>query len=533
MVLDGKDWIPISNRIHLINFHRDETKLSASETIYIMKKTRRKRRKSHKKKIFLIVLLVIIIGGVAGLAVVNSKKEKPVRVTAEKTERRDITSIVSATGKIYPEVEVKISSEVPGEIIELPVEEGQKVKKGDLLTRVKPDTFEAQLKQREAAINAAKARSLQNKAELLQAELDLKRIDKLHEKGFTTLDELEKAKTRVEVYQAAFDSSLYTIKQQEMYLDEAREMLDKTVTYAPMDGTISRLSSELNERVVGTGTYQGTEIMRIADLENMEVRIEVSENEIVNVKIGDKVTITIDALPEEEFIGHVSEIASSAVTTGARSQEEVTTFEVKIKITALNPAIRPGMTATADIETKTVENVVSVPIQAVTVREKKVVYKALDIREEEDDEKEPEEKSDLMAEIDAEIEESASADKDTSALLETESDDSSEIATNSNEVDEVTDKKVKKKKSRKKTNQKNGRSKENLQRLVFVIDNQKAKMRMVETGISDNTYIEIKKGLAEGEEIITGSYSAIVRELDHDRLIKVLKKEDDDEDDKS
>jgi HlyD family secretion protein len=430
------------------------------------------RRKSKKKLIVFSILCVLVAALVASVAM--RKKVEIVEVTVEKAEKRTVTSIVSATGRIFPEVEVKISSEVAGEIIELPVVEGQLVAKGDLLVRVDPDRYETQVNQRRVSINTAKSRSLEAKATRLQAVQDLGRVEELFAKGFASEKELEDAKTLVEIRKTQEESSLLEIERADSLLEESLEVLSKTVTFAPMDGTISKLDSELGERVVGTGQFAGTEIMRVADLTNIEVRIEVSETDIVHVKIKDKATVEVDAIADKKFDGYVTEISSSAANV-RQNNDQLTTFEVRIKLLHPSPKLRPGMTATADIETETKEDAISVPMQSVTVRKKEDVKKALDpeAAEEGDDKTEKE-----------------VAQKGPSGVEGDRDDDEKD-------------------------------SKEDLQRIIFVVKDGKSFMREVKTGIADNSYIVIEEGIDVGEEVVSGSYRAITRQLKHDMAVTV------------
>jgi HlyD family secretion protein len=425
------------------------------------------KKSSRKKWIFIAVfILIAVVVSVAGLKGGDDRME----VTIKEVKRGDITSIVTATGKIQPEIEVVISSEVPGEIVELPVKDGDAVAKGDLLVRVNPDTLEAQVKQQEASLASTQAGSAQRRAEMLQAELDLNRIEDLFNKEFATQDELEQARTRLEVSKAAHESSLFQIKRQEMQLKEANDQLAKASIYSPITGTVVSLTSEMGDRVVGTGQFAGTEIMRVANLKNMEVQVDVSEADIVNVAIGNKATIEVDALPKDELDGIVTEIANSAQSTGQRSQEQLTTFAVRIKLTDPSERLRPGMTATADIETDTVEDVVKVPLGSVVVRPKRE--------------------------------------------LEKDQEDAEEVS----ETDES-------------TNGENGdeEKKDDRVRVVFLAKDGKAVLTKVETGIADRDFIEIKSGVAEGDRIITGSYRALTRDLKNDSEIrkKEIKKKKD------
>lgn len=442
-----------------------------------------RRRRSKTKIAAFFVLMAAIAGSI--VVAINWRKEDLIEVTVEEAERRSITSIVSATGRIFPEIEVKISSEVAGEIIELPVVEGQRVEKGDLLVKVDPDRYETQLRQRKVSINTAEARSLEAKAQRLQAQQDLGRVEELFTKGFASEKELEDARTLLEIRKVQEDSALLEIERAKSSWEEAVEVLSKTVTFAPMNGTITKLDSELGERVVGTGQFAGTEILRVADLSNMEVRIEVSETDIVHVKVNDTATVEVDAMPDEEFAGRVTEISSSAANV-RQNNDQLTTFEVRIRLDKPSPKLRPGMTATADIETETVHDAISVPIQSVTVRKTEDVRKALETDVDRDDEKNR----------DAEGKRSLSKNKRMA-------DD--------------------------RTREEKRETREDLQRIVFVLKDGKSLMREVKTGIADNTFIEIEEGVVVGEKVVSGSYRAITRQLNHDMEVKTKGSEKDED----
>ncbi len=424
-------------------------------------------KKKSKKKNLIILIGFIAIAAVL-VAVGMQSGEKGTEVTTEKVKRGDITSLVTATGKVQPEIEVVISSEVPGEIIELAIKDGDFIEKGDLLVRVNPDTLDAQVKQQEAGLAATRASSAQRRAELLQAELDLRRVSDLHTKGFVTEDQLDQSKTRVEVTKAALEAAMFQIERQDMQLREASDKLAKASIYSPITGTVTRLNSEIGDRVVGTGQFAGTEILRVANLNNMEVRVQVSEADIVNVEIGYIAKIEVDAFSKDEFSGKVTEIANSARTSNERSQEQLTTFEVRIRLDESEQVLRPGMTATADIETDTVTDVIKVPIGSVVVRPKREVEGETDGDSEEDE----------------------------------ENDDS----TDDSETDEDEE--------------------DNRVRVVFIAEGEKAQLVQVETGIADMDDIEIISGIEEGAEIITGSYRALTRELKNDSDIYLRKEED-------
>ena len=424
-----------------------------------------------------IVGAVLLTLGLAGAAKYSNKgKQQGTPVTFEKAVIKTITQLVNATGKIQPELEVKISPEVAGEIVELPLREGAVVKKKDLLVRIKPDNYRYQVEQQEANLTAVKASAVQSKAQLLKSQDDFKRSEDLFATNLISDSDHATARTNLEVAQANYDNALAQIRRTEGLLNQSRDLLSKTAIYAPIDGSISSLSSEIGERVVGTGTYTGTEIMRVADLTNMEVRVNVNENDVVNVKVGDTARISIDAYPGRKFTGSVKEIASAAKTQGANTQEEVTNFQVKIRVADKDVNLRPGMSANVDIETKTVENVIAVPIQSVTVRSR-------------DGKKTLEQ---LTAERDRKAKESQG--------------DGAAAAVNE-----------KQQRERERTDR------EALQRVVFVRNGETVKMVPVETGIGDTAQMEIKAGVKEGDEIVSGPFGTITRTLSDGAKIRVEK----------
>jgi HlyD family secretion protein len=425
-------------------------------------------------KFYLLGSLLIVLGVGGALYVKRRTSAKATVVTIERALVKTITQIVSATGKIQPEVEVKISPEVSGEIVELPFKEGSVVKKGDLLLRIKPDTYQAQVEQQEAGLLAARASAEQSKAQLSKAREDLERSVTLSARNLIAESEATKTRTDVEVAQASYDSALAQIRRAEGQLKQSRDQLEKTTLYAPIDGTISLLTSERGERVVATGQFAGTEVMRVADLERMEVRVNVNENDVVNVKVGDRARISIDAYPDRKFTGLVKEIASSAKTTGAGSQEEVTNFQVKIRISEPGADLRPGMSANADIETKTVEDVVAVPIQSVTVRSREGARTIEQLAE----------------------------DRDRKAR----ENQGEGAATAINE---------------KQQGERERADREGLQRVVFTRSGDTVKQVPVVTGIGDTSHIEIKSGLKAGDEVVTGSFSVITRTLKDGSAIRV------------
>jgi len=328
-------------------------------------------------KILVPVAIVLIIFAIIGKKAGWFGKAVTVKVAVEKTELRSITETITANGKIQPEKEVKISPDVPGEIVELTVKEGDHVEKGQLLCRIKPDTYISQRDRSLAAISSAKARLAQSEAQFLQADLSFKRSKQLFDEQTISKSEYEQAEASYQVAKSEVDAARYSVISTEASLKEANENLTKTSIYSPMTGNVSMLLIELGERVVGTSMMTGTEMMRVADLSRMEAQVQVNENDIVRVKVGDTAIIEVDAFIDQKFKGTVTEIANSAKTTGV-SADQVTNFDVKIlvlpksyeKLTLdgnANP-LRPGMSATVDIQTVTRKGILTVPIQSVTTR---------------------------------------------------------------------------------------------------------------------------------------------------------------------
>jgi len=425
---------------------------------------------NKKLKYFLIagVLLIIIIsvGQAKGWF---GKKEYGKEVITEKVKRLDIMETVTGSGKIQPEKEVKISSDVSGEIIALPVKEGQQVKKGDLLVKINPDLYQSGLERARAALQNAKASLEQAKARLISAKDEYQRSKQLFDKGIISQADFQKAETNYKVAVATLNSAKFSVQSAAANLKEAQDNFKRTTIYAPISGTISALNVETGERVVGTKQMTGTEIMRIANLNNMEAVVDINENDIVKIKVGDSAHINVDAYLDENFKGVITEIANSA-DNKIQSGDEITNFKVKIRVLedsykhllkdkpeGYSP-FRPGMTASVDIITNKKSNVLAVPIGAVTVR------------------------------------------SDTSSVKKT--------------------KKFDKKKNFAKKPKNNDKKFE----VVFVFDNGKAKIKVVETGIQDDTNIEIKEGLKEGEEIITGPYNLVSKRLRNGDAVRKEKK---------
>ncbi|MGB8340055.1 MAG: efflux RND transporter periplasmic adaptor subunit [Chthoniobacterales bacterium] len=427
--------------------------------------TVRRKRKSRRKRYLGLgvggLILLLIIG-----SVISAKREQPVPITTEKAARRTIVETVSATGKIQPETEVKISPEVAGEIIELPVEDGKEVKKGDMLVKIRPDSYKALLEQQQAAISTAKAVSDQQKAAVEKAEVDLKQAKDLFEKKLISQTEMTTAQTTYDAAKAMYQSGLHGIEGAQASSSQARDQLSKTTIYSPLDGVVTVLNSKLGERVVATNQFAGTEVMRVADLTHMQAVVDVNENDVVHVKPGDSAVVSIDAYGDRQFKGAVEQIANTGKTTGTGTQEEVTNFEVKIRLDNHEMRLRPGLSCTAEIQTAMVKDVVSVPIQSVTIRTGDTNLSPEEI-EQKKQLKEAKEKADNNADV------------------------QNERLAKQAEKEE----------------------REKLKKVVFLKDGNKAKMVEVTTGIADDADIEIKNGVKPGDEVISGSYSAISRKL--------------------
>ncbi len=433
-------------------------------------------KKKSRRKLWLILAVLVVVGAAVAAVVANKNKDKSTVVTTDKAVIKTITQTVNATGKVQPETEVKIAPEVAGEIIEMPFREGAKIKKGDLLVSIRADNYRFQVEQQEAGLLSAKASSLSNKVNLQKAEEDYKRDQDLYQKQLISDAAFTTSKTAYESAKAGYESALANIARTEGLLNQMRDQLAKAVIVSPIDGTVTARMSEVGERVAGTGQYGGAEIMRIANLANMEVRVNVNENDVINVKIGDKARISVDAYPNRRFNGQVWEIASSARTLGQNTQEEVTNFVVRIRILDNDATLRPGMSANADIETKSVTDVVAVPIQAVTVRSK----------------------------------EGAKTIDDLTKARETKAKETqgegAQAAVNEKQQREAL-----------------RADREALQRVVFLRDGDKVKMVNVETGIADTTHMEIKSGLKKDDEIVTGPFSVVTRVLKDGEKIRIEK----------
>jgi len=408
---------------------------------------------------------VLLAIGAVGVFLGAKRRDNAIAVQFDKVVRRDITELVVANGRIQPVLQVVINPEVSGEIIDLPVKEGQDVKKGDILVRIKPDNYIAQRNSAEANYKSALAGQALAKANLEKAELEHARIKQLYENQLVSESQYLEAKTTLDVGKANFDNSKHQCEQAKATLARAEDDLAKTTIVAPIAGTVTKLRSQQGERVVGTAMMAGTEIMTIADLDRMEARVDIGEIDVVLIKLGQKARLEVEAFRDRKFNGVVTEIANAAKgpasngqgSSGSSQQQEATKFEVKILISEKEP-FRPGMSVTSEIETRSRTNVLAVPIMAVTTRMPKDAEK--------EEKKEEEEKNALPLK-----------------------EGKKESAPKANEV-------------------------------VFLVNGEAAKLATVKTGISDDSHIEITEGLTEGQEIVAGGYAAVSRQLEDGKKIK-------------
>jgi len=409
----------------------------------------------------IVLLLVLTKTGVFG----NKNVGKEVEVAT--VDQITVVETVSATGKIQPEIEVKISSEVSGEIIALPIKEGQVVKKGDLLVKINPDLYTSGLNRSVASLSGSKAGLSQADAQFKEAKANYDRNKTLFDKGIISKSDWDKAVSTYAVAQATKQSAYYNVQSAAATVNEAQDNLGRTTIYAPADGTISSLGVELGERVLGTQQMTGTELLRVANLNNMEVEVDVNENDIVKISVGDSARVEVDAYLKKEFKGTVTSISNSA--SADLTADQVTNFKVKVRILKESYAdltegklesyspFRPGMTATVDIITKRKENVVAVPISAVVVK------------------------------------------SDTSATVKPVV-----AATDGQAPSPKADKKFE---------------------CVFVKEGDKAKIRVIKTGIQDDSNIEISSGLKKGDVVIIGPYATVTKDLNSGDMVFVKPEE--------
>ncbi len=347
---------------------KNKSDANPGSTVGLNLKLSQKKRKKRLRTLLIVLGSFVVI--VVLIAILAGGKKDAIMVQTEKVGRHTVTEEVQATGKIQPQVMVKVSPEVPGEIIELPFKEGDRVKKGDLIAKIKPLVFQEQFDAAQASYNSAKAAVEQQRATLIQAEANLKRGKKLNEEHLMSDQDYDAAKAAYASAVAAVNAADFTAKAAEGSMKQLQESLNWTSVLSPMDGVITSLLSQLGETVVGTASFAGTEIMDISDLSIMNAMVDVDENDVVNVKIGDSVKISIDAFPDRTFTGKVIEIANSAKLSGTGTQDQSTNFTVKVRLDDFGAQdLRPGMSCTARIQTETKPDVLAVPLMAVTRRE--------------------------------------------------------------------------------------------------------------------------------------------------------------------
>jgi HlyD family secretion protein len=419
-----------------------------------------------KKTIYiLLAVAIVLIGTLVGLskAGIIGNKDEGKEVEIATVNPTTIIETVSATGKIQPEIEVKISSEVSGEIISLNVKEGQVVKKGDLLVKINPDLYTSGYNRSVSNLSGSKASLSQADASFKEAKASYDRNKTLFDKGIISKSDWDKAIASFEVAKASKQSAYFSVQSASATVNEAKDNLGRTTIYAPADGTISVLNVELGERVLGTQQMAGTEILRVANLNNMEVEVDVNENDIVKIKVGDEANVEVDAYLKKQFKGTVTSISNSASST--LTADQVTNFKVKVrilkesymdllegKLDTYSP-FRPGMTATVDIITKTKTAVLSVPISSVVVKSDTAAVKEIKVADPADQKSVP--KSDKKFEC------------------------------------------------------------------VFVKVGDKAKIRVIKTGIQDDANIEVLTGLKKGDVVITGPYTTVSKELNSGDKVKI------------
>ncbi len=423
--------------------------------------------KAKSKKGIIIFSVIVIAAIAAGVIASLHKKEPPVSVETEKAVRRNLTEKVLANGKIEPVLQVKISPEVSGEIIELAVKEGQQVKKGDFLLKIKPDDYLAQSNSAAASFHLSEANKETSAANLEKARLEFERSSGLFKAKLISDSDYLTAKTTYDVAKTTLAGAAESVAMAKAALDTATADLKKTTIYAPLDGTVTKLNSQLGERVVGTAMMAGTEIMTIADLNAMEARVDVGEVDVVLIKICQKAHLEVDSFKDRKFDGVVTDVANSAnnndtsttASSSSSSTTDATKFQVKIRVTDKEHFL-PGMSVTAEVETRTRTNVISVPIQSVTTR-------------------------------------LPSTNGVTNIVSATPASPTNVVAggdTNS-------------------AASKPGDAPKPIE-IVFVMDGDHVKSVPVKRGISDDNYTEITDGLKEGDVVVSGGYKAINRDLE-------------------
>ncbi len=445
--------------------------------------------KSKNRKKIIVFSLIFVVVAALGVAALLKKKQAVITVQTEKVVRRNIVELVVANGRIQPVLQVKISPEVSGEIIELPVKEGQQVRKGDLLLKIKPDLYIASRNSSEASYLGSLAGKTTEEANLQKAELEFKRNLELFAKKLISDSAYLEVKTAYDIAAAQLENAVHQVAVAKAALQRSEEDLSKTTIYSPLTGTVSRLNSQLGERVVGTAMMAGTEVMTVADLNEMEARVDIGEIDVVLIALGQNARLEVDAYRDRKFNGIVTEIANSSKDAGmpgasggnsggGAQQQEATKFEVKIRIKE-KEVFRPGMSVGAEIETRSRTNVLSAPIASVTTR----------------------------------LPKTPAADKTSGAQIDAKRTNNKPGATNS--VSSAATNTAK-------PDKKPGEAPKPIE-VVFVVEGDHVKMTPVKRGISDDSFVEIAEGLNEGQAVVSGGYKAISRELEDDKKIKIGK----------
>ncbi len=408
--------------------------------------------KRIKRPVVWIGLAVVLVGGIAAFMFLRGRGGKELEVQTTAVSRQKIVQKVNGTGRIQPRVQVKISADLSARITKLAVQEGQWVEKGALLVELERDRFLAAVESAEASVRSAEANAVLVGQTMEQAQRDYARSKELLDRGLESQSAFDTRKTAHQVEVPRHRSALEQVAQARAALKQARDDLSKTRIYAPMSGTVSELNKEAGEMALGS-QFQADVILIIADLREMEAQVDVDENDIVDIKVGQAAEIQVDALPGQTLLGTVREIGSSATASGAGTAEQKTEFEIKIGITEPLATLRPGMTATADILTKTAENALSVPLQSVALRTVEQLLTKGEKR------------------------------KDAEARFKADRDGFVEV--------------------------------------VFRLEQAKAVARPVTTGIQSEEWIEILSGLAEGDQVVSGSYRAISKDLENGATVRV------------
>ncbi|HRJ86129.1 MAG TPA: efflux RND transporter periplasmic adaptor subunit [Ignavibacteria bacterium] len=414
-----------------------------------------KKKKSKKLLLFSIIGVVIILIIVAVVA--SGNKDKLVTVQTEKVIKRNVTQVVSGTGTINPETKVDISAEISGEIVQLPYKEGDTVKKGDLLVKIKAETYGARINQQQAGVQYSRTQVEVAENNLKKAQLELQRTEQLFQSGLVSQSDLDNARIAYDVAVSNVKSSNANVRQNQALLQQSSQDLSKATIRSNMDGIVTAMNNELGEKVVGTQQMAGTVIMTVSDLSVMDAEIEISETDITSVKLGDTAEVEVDAFPERIIKGYVYEISNSAKSKGTGTQEQVINFIVKIRIIDQDVQLKPGMSCNADIKVNSKSDVITIPIQSVTARE---------------DEK----------------------------------------------MDENSDEEVKRKSNE---NLKKKEKPKEVVFVVEEGSPTKVKIVQIKTGISDDRYIEILEGLQPDQVVVKGPYKSISKELEEGSVVKI------------